>query len=515
MSDICDISNSQAEMMFVGCLYKKPEFILEVENVVKSETYFCDSVAKFLYDQAILLFKKNQSFSENSIVVFMTEDSERLEAFKKFGGIETVKNFIEYATVDDFQSYYEELKKYSLVREYEDKGFDTSKIRKTKKFITATANDVYYWVRSVVDKVHTSVLSETETEYISNDMTSFADSFLEQPDMGAFTPFPEFNELFRGLRFKNHMSVGMISNSGKTRFMVRLAAYNAFVNKNKTMLLLNEMSPSEIKLALLTTIINGEDFQKLHGVEMNKPEKELSLGLYKDKRGDYIYRTTDEKGVFTETIDEYKKRLLFDSLEYRNVQIVSQWIEENGINNIAVIDVSGKYDDKSLETQIRKNVRLGFNYIFYDTMKSEMDGIAEWGAFKKTATMLSELAKNEQIYLYSSIQLLDEVENIEPLSLNSNQIANAKQIRHVLDSLILCKEIDKSQYGKYEYVSNGNGAIGAKSNTPQPLPDTGDPADKLYVFVINKNRSGEKKKILFKVNLNFNQWETLGYIYRK
>ncbi len=36
--------------------------------------------------------------------------------------------------------------------------------------------------------------------------------------------------------------------------------------------------------------------------------------------------------------------------------------------------------------------------------------------------------------------------------------------------------------------------------------------DKLYAFVVSKNRAGEKKKILIKVNLDFNSWYSLGYI---
>jgi replicative DNA helicase len=514
MADTCEISNVQAEMMFVGCLYKKPELILEVENVIKSEVYFCDTVSKFFYESALILYSKNQSFSENTVTVFMTQDEERLSTFKRFGGLETIRSFMEYATLEDFQAYYEEIKKYSLVREYTEKGFDTSKIRNTKKFVTATANDVYYWVRQMVDRVHTSVLSETETEYISNEMGSFANSFLEQPDMGAFTPFPEFNEMFRGLRLKNHMSLGMISNSGKTRFMVRLAAYNSFVQKNRSLLLVNEMSIEEIRLALLTTVINGKDFQELHGVVMRKPEREISLGLYRDKRGDFVYRKADEKGAFTESLEEYKSRLMFESEEYRNVQIVSSWIEETGIRDFAVIDVSGRYDDKSLETQIRKNSRLGFNYIFYDTAKSDNDTTGEWAAFKRTMTLLTEIAKNEEIFLYTSIQLLDEVENIEPLKLNSNQIANAKQIRHVLDSLVLSKEIDKDKFGIYRYYPNSKNSIGDTSTMAQPLPESKNPADRLYAFIVNKNRAGKKDKILFKVNLDENTWESLGLLVR-
>jgi hypothetical protein len=203
-----------------------------------------------------------------------------------------------------------------------------------------------------------------------------------------------------------------------------------------------------------------------------------------------------------------------DSREYRDMCIVNQWIEENGRDNLAVIDVSSQYDDRSLETQIRKNARLGYRYVFYDTMKSDMDDIGNWAGLKKSATMLTQVAKDEDIFLFSSLQLTDDTENIAPLDLNSNQIANAKQIRHVMDSLVLSKEIEKKDYGKYEYYPCNPG-FGEDLKMALPLPDSGNPADKLYAFVVSKNRAGEKKKILVKVNLDYNTWTAEGYIVKK
>jgi len=48
-----------------------------------------------------------------------------------------------------------------------------------------------------------------------------------------------------------------------------------------------------------------------------------------------------------------------------------------------------------------------------------------------------------------------------------------------------------------------------------PLPESDNPADKLYAFIVSKNRAGDKKKILFKVNLDFNTWQACGYLVKK
>ena len=410
------VSNVQAEMMFVGCIYKKPEFLLEAENIIKSDFYFTDKVTKFLYEEACTLYKREQKFTQQSISVYMSEKGDRLSIFRQIGGYATIKNFMDLCEIEDFQSYYEELKKFALLREYENKGFNTEKIRESKKFPISTANDIYFHIRGMIDNVHTNIVSQTETAYISDGMESLVDGYLESPSMGALTPFYTFNSLFRGFRTSTHFSTAMLSNAGKTRFMIRMAAYNAFIQKNKTMILANEMSVEEIKIALLVTCINNKEFKELHKVELLKPEREIALGLYKNSRGEFISRERDENGDFTESLADYKMRLLRDSKEFRDVSIVSKWLEEIGMKNLAVIDVSSHYDDKSLEMQIRKNARVGFKYIFYDTMKSDNEGTGDWSAFKKTATILTEIAKNEEIFFYSSVKMVNEAENIPPLN---------------------------------------------------------------------------------------------------
>ncbi len=502
-------------MMFIGCIYKNPDLILDVENIINSKYYFSDDVTKFLYDTATTLYRREQKFIEKTIGVFMSEDGERLAKYRQLGGYATIQGFIELVDIDDFKTHFETIKKYALLREYEFKGFDTTKIRENKKFTNATANEVYHSIKGLVDRVHSEISGQTDVDFITSEMESFVTGFLESPDMGALTPYNCFNDLFRGFRLGTMFSNGTISNAGKTRFMVKLAAYNSIIQGNKTMILANEMSSDEIRLALLTTILNNPEFQVLHNVKITKPEKELALGLFKGEDGEYVYRKKNEAGTFIESTLDFKNRLMRESREFRDVLIVSNWISEVGMQNLALIDVCTGYTDKDLETYIRKNIRIGYKYFFYDTMKSDTETLNDWSAFKKTATLLAEIAKENQIFIFSSIQLLDEVENVSAMALNSNHIANAKQIRHVLTSLTLAKEIESDEYSKLKYYPTENDQMGESSPMALPLPESSNPADKLYAFTVSKNRAGEKKKILFSVNLDTNLWMARGYLVRK
>lgn len=93
--------------------------------------------------------------------------------------------------------------------------------------------------------------------------------------------------------------------------------------------------------------------------------------------------------------------------------------------------------------------------------------------------------------------------------MNSSCIAEAKQIKHVLDSLVMIKPIKPEKYGYYTYT---------KKNDPDYGSDVPDcklsPRKMYYGFVVDKNRSGRKNRLIYGVDLNLNTWTELGEMKR-
>ena len=188
---------------------------------------------------------------------------------------------------------------------------------------------------------------------------------------------------------------------------------------------------------------------------------------------------------------------------------VCQWIENESQGLIIAKDVSADYSDKSLRFEIQKAaLTQGVKYVFYDTLKNDIASIGEWAAFKVTATELEEIAKNLKIFIYGSIQLAENAHEYLPDELNSNNIAESKMIKHVAWTMVLFKEIPKDKFVKYQYISHDpewGGDCAHRLN----------PDKRYYVGNIDKNRFGEKKKIMFEVNLNQNVWKEVGVCTRK
>ena len=126
---------------------------------------------------------------------------------------------------------------------------------------------------------------------------------------------------------------------------------------------------------------------------------------------------------------------------------------------------------------------------------------------KVTATKLTEIAKQLNMFGYLSIQLTDDANFVEPDELTSSNIANCKSIKHVLHTLFLFKEIPKSKFHKYGYLSSSDWG----NNIVHEL----DSSKRYYCAVCDKNRLGRKCKLLFEVNLDLNTWIEVGELIKK
>ena len=144
------------------------------------------------------------------------------------------------------------------------------------------------------------------------------------------------------------------------------------------------------------------------------------------------------------------------------------------------------------------------HYVFYDTMKTDIDNIGNGEELKKTATILSNLAQNYGMYIGSTLQLRETETN--PVNLSVADMAVSRTVKEVLDNLSLFKQIHNEDLDRYEFSSEDT------FDKTYPLQRYNDPDVRYYSCVIDKNRAGPKPVLLFKINLAYNSWEELGYL---
>ena len=504
-----DKTNVQSELLFCGCMYKQPDLYLSYGESTRSKYDFSDPSTRFFYDlfeEYYLTF--SQDVSQNKLNNFATQNTERLKQYKSYGGWKTVQNMMDISDPDDFKNVYNTVKKFSLIREYDRNGFPAEKILSHKNFQYLTANDVYRIMRSKADKINTVINVIEEPVVLTQGVSQVVDSYLLTPQFGVQTHWQGYNEYFRGLLPGNVLFQGFLSNEGKSRNLVNLIAYVTLVKKQKFMLLSNEMTEQAMKNCLITTVLNCKEFKELHGVELIKPEKEITMGLYRDdKTNEFIYREKDDDGNYVETEEHFLARIRASS-EYQDVVKVAQWMEAQMDGRFYFNDITSDYSDEAIELEIRR-AKLVYNCGCFavDTLKAW--GAEDWVKVKMTATKIVELGKELDLFGVCTFQLTDATVFDNVFDLSSNNIGAAKGIKHPVDLLTLGKRITPEEYGYYQYMTYDD-------SWGEEVACDLDPKRRYFAIKIDKNRLGDKSRImLFDYNLDTNEWINIGYIVKK
>ena len=266
------------------------------------------------------------------------------------------------------------------------------------------------------------------------------------------------------------------------------------------------MSEEKTKLCLITTILNHPAIQKIHGRKIKKSEGELLEFKFRpdNKAGVEV----DENGFVVkgekETQKEFVKRLSKISTEFNNVIEVTNWINKEISNSIYFINITDHTNEELRNVIMNYYYKEKIEYIFYDTLKTDIDNIGNGEELKRTATILSNLAQNFNMFICSSLQLTES--STLPINLNINDLAVSRTVKEVLDTLCLIKQINREDYADYEY------SLQEVDTKFYDLEKFEDPDVRYYACVVDKNRAGAKPKLLLRLNLAYNFWEELGYL---
>ena len=406
----------------------------------------------------------------------------------------------------NFEKIYTSLKKLFILR----KNYLVIPIKEIQnKIIEIKDYELYdkMSVEEVIDAVNQVTVTNKFKQAV---LTEHLAKFLLERDNnlanGLALPFPILSSVFKGIRKGETMAFAMPSNSGKSRFTVNLAAYMAFVHKQKILVISNEMSEEKMKLCLITTILNNPEIQKLHGQELSKTEGELLEFKF---RPDNTKNVDIDKDGFVikmenESQKDFIKRLSEISTEFNKTLLAIDWLEKQIDNKIHFINITDHTNDELQKVIINYYYKEKIEYVFYDTLKTDTANIGNSEEIKRTATILSNIAQNFNIFIGSTLQLAES--STLPINLNVNDLAVSRTVKEVLDTLCLFKQINRDNLSEYEY------SLEEVDTKFYPLQKYDDPDVRYYACVVDKNRAGAKPRLVFKLNLAYNEWIELGHL---
>lgn len=465
------LNNTVIELCVLGALFNEPDIYIDYGKLIKSKYDFADSHNKWLYDKFELFYmqycdKKTRSeISENQFNVMILQDDSDLKTYKELGSWGYIEQIKKHSDSEAFEGYFEVLKKYSLLRELHQKGFPSEKILSYKNFDKLTGEQILNIIQYNINNIITDVYNAKGVSIVTEGVEAHLLKYMENPYLGVPYKFKKYTELFLGQNKGDLMIEFGYVNSGKSRKSVSRMADLAFVQNKKIVTLDNEMSEIKVKNAMIATILNDPSY----GYCLNKPEREIKLGIYKD---------------------EAEKKKVLD---------IARFIESN--KNWYFVEMY-KYSDLDIEREIKKYVvGLGCEFVNYGTLKGHKT--EDWAVVKQTATHLKNLAGELGIFISAQAQMTTESINIDIFDLSEQNIASAKQIVHVADVAVMDKEIFKHEYDKYQIKDADGWGSGSLNKSKR-----------YYGSKVLKNREGQKPVLINEIDLDTNVWGEYSYLER-
>ena len=498
------LSNQDLEEKYIGLLLENPKAISRYYFIYR-ECYFEDDEILNIYKS--VLFTEGGKYTPEVAKDGFNFSKDTEESFKlKY----KLKKQLENQNYD-MEKVYIALKKLFILR----KAYMSNPVKNIQDKIMEIIDYKLYKQMSV-EEVEAAINQVTVTDkfkqtILNKNLTSFIEEGSNNLANGLALPFPILTQVFKGIRKGETMAYAMPSNSGKSRFAINLAAYTAFVNKKKVLIISNEMSEEKMKLCLITTIVNNPEIQKIHGQKISITENEILALQFKPDNPNNV--NVDEEGHIlkekNETQKEFIQRLQKESTEFNKVIAVTDWINKEINNSIYFMNITDHTNDELKKVIMNYYYKEKIEYIFYDTLKTDTANIGNAEEIKKTATILSNIAQNFEVFICSSLQLTES--STLPVNLDVNDLAVSRTVKEVLDTLCLIKQINRDNLQDYEY------SLKEVDTTFYDLKKYEDPDVRYYACVVDKNvvdknRAGPKPKLVFKLNLAYNSWEELGYL---
>ena len=493
------LSNIPLERTYMGILLSDPKLIVKYYFLFE-DCYFEDESILNIYKSVLFteggaytpeIAKQGFNFSRDSEQVYKLKNQLKAEVANKTYNMEKI---------------YLDLKKLFVLR----KNYLAIPIKSIQDKVVEITDYILYDKMSV-EEVESAIIQVNDTEkfkraVLNRNLTSFLEMGDNNLRNGLSLPFPILTSVFKGIRKGETMAFAMPSNCGKSRFTIDLAAHTALVHKKKVLIISNEMSEEKMKLCLITTIINNPEIQKLHGYEISKTEGELLE--FKFRADDPKKVDVDEKGFIIRKKDEkqgdFVNRLMKESTEFKNTVAITDWANKEIKNSIYFINITDHTNDELKKVIMNYYYKEQIEYVFYDTLKTDTANIGVPEEIKRTATILSNLAQNFNLYICSTLQLAES--DTLPVNLDVNDLAVSRTVKEVLDTLCLIKQINRDTLKNYEY------SLKEVDTKFYDLKKYDDPDVRYYACVVDKNRAGAKPTLVFRLNLAYNVWNELGYL---
>lgn len=463
------------EMSYVFCMWKNPEFFNEYADINPSKDLITND-GRFFYDLGKSICGIGvKSIDDASIHAFLKEDKELLEQFNKKGGYKVFQTLRKVLSVDNMESYYENLIRHNMLMGLYKKGFAV--IDNLSMLTKMTTSQIYDYFEYQLDNTFLNRGAGVKIEDLVID-----DEFVDECDQGLekglsyASTAPLLNYHTLGVHRSNVMIFAGYSGTGKTSFVMNTYVMPILDAGEGITIVANEMNIKAWKHILLATVLS----QKL---------KYFGLPRKKQKTGGF---NAEQKAKIKEAQEyinkHYKGRIKFAKIY--------------------------DYSIEDVKRVFKKMSKLGLKYGLFDTFKAEdSSAVNMTGELIEASKQLLQVAEKEDMGIIVTMQLAIHTENQRYLT--AGTLSGAKGVKEVVSELVLMRKLWDDEFNKKSYD------VKPWKNRRDPL--TGKITDdKIYfeldeskryrIMFLDKTRNDEEDIcLLYQFDGAWNKWTEIGY----
>lgn len=437
------LTDKRAILNTIGCLMLDPTLIDDIDRPLDRTDFDTEALYELLYVAIFNSYMQGvKDINEFTIDSYLSSYKEQYEIFQANDGLRYLADAREMSSLDNYDYYYHRLRKYSLLRYYEKKGYNTKSIfdptvgveeltKEMEKFDNYTEQDI-------VGLVETDLVISPTIKYCTNMLTTeiqaaddamdLVESFMKIPDVGVPLNNDGLNTVARGARKGCLYMRSLPQGQGKSRCAAGDACKIAVpyvYNKDKKDFVYTGMSEPTL---YITTEMTVDEIQTILIATVSKVNEEHILyGEYKDD-------------------------------EFERVKRAVEYIQSSPLYIVHIPDFSIE-DIKNIIKKYNREFKV--EYFFFDyistslRLMSEVNGKSRMGLKEHQlllifSTELKTIAQQLGVFIFTASQLNGEAQNATVK--DQNLLSGAKALANKLDVGIISMRPTQREQDKLDAI---------------------------------------------------------------
>lgn len=352
-------------MQVIGSVFREPDLLDATDKYLITDEDFTDEFHKIVFGSIYKLYEAGaKNITVESINDFLSSRPKSEAVYKVNKGDEWLLKVSENAQIEAFDYYYSRLKKFSLLRAYDNYGidvsdiydidniFDSQKKQKQEEYLdNASLEDIANKVDEKIDAIRIQYVDDVydEAQQAGEGIYDLIDKFKLHPEVGVPLYGPLINTVTRGARLKKFYLRSAPTGCGKSRSMIADACYIAcekiydesfgWINTGvgqPTLFITTEQELEEIQTMMLAFLSNVNEEHILNNAYIGNEEERVmqaadilsAAPLYVEELPDFSLQ--DVEDIIKKNIREHDVKYVFEDYLHSSMKILEEITRRSG-----------------------------------------------------------------------------------------------------------------------------------------------------------------------------------------